>query len=146
MLPARLTPLDPDPQPSLLNAVTAPYGLSLSSRAYQTLLRDEETALCDAGRIDFGGGVLSTLAEAFCPSPFIQQHEWAQTLSALLQLFYAFKNDLPDGFSDDALIRAMVRAFDGRARGSLRILADFPIHELLHPSPTGRQEDDDEFF
>lgn len=43
------------------------------------LAQHQAAALPDNGRIDFGGGGLKKLADAFCGSPYIQSADWAGT-------------------------------------------------------------------
>lgn len=79
--------------------------------------------LCpDTGRIDFGGGVLKKLADAFCGSPYIQPADWAGTLAELTTIFYVLKNETRDLVGDDALIAAMAARFQ-TVGGSLEALA-----------------------
>lgn len=79
----------------------------LSPRQAVMLAQHQAVALLDTGRIDFGGGVLKKLADAFCGSPYIQPADWAGTLAELTTIFYALKNETRDLVGDDALIAAM---------------------------------------
>ena len=72
--------------------------------------------------IDFGGGVLKKLADAFCGSPYIQPADWAGTLAELTTIFYALKNETRDLVGDDTLIAAMAARFQ-TVGGSLEALA-----------------------
>ena len=99
------------------------FGMILSPEQAITLARCQANALRDAGRVDFGGGVLKKLAVAFCGSPYIQANDWADTLAQLIELFYALKNETRDQLGDDALIAAMAARFNGGAGGSLDVLA-----------------------
>lgn len=102
------------------------------SRAQLALLRSHEAeALARCGRVDFGGGVLGKLTQAFANSPHIQRDELAQTLAELTELFYAFKNATRDALSDDELLLAMAALFDGPAQGSVERLGDASAALLL---------------
>lgn len=48
------------------------FGMVLSPRQAVMLAQHQAAALLDTGRIDFGGGGLKKLADAFCGSPYIQ--------------------------------------------------------------------------
>lgn len=86
------------------------------------LAQHQAAALPDTGRIDFGGGVLKKLADAFCGSPYIQPADWANTLAELTTIFYALKNETRDLVGNDALIAAMAARFH-TVGGSLEALA-----------------------
>ena len=98
-------------------------GMTISAEQAAMLVQHQRAALRDAGRVDFGGGVLKKLAAAFCDSPCIQPDDWADTLAQLTELFYALKNETRDQLGDDALIAAMAARFNGGAGGSLDALA-----------------------
>ena len=99
------------------------WGMTISPEQAVMLVRRQAEVLRDTGRVDFGGGVLKKLAEAFCDSPYIQPCDWADTLAQLMELFYALKNETRDQLDDDALIAAMAARFNGGAGGSLDALA-----------------------
>ena len=117
------------------------------SRAQLALLRShEEQALARCGRVDFGGGVLAKLTQAFADSPHIQREELAQTLAELTELFYEFKNATRDALSDDELLRAMAVLFDGPAQGSVERLGDANASLLLRAAggePCASMDDDE---
>ena len=122
--------------------------LSPLSRAQLALLRSHEAqALARCGRVDFGGGVLTKLTQAFADSPHIQREELAQTLAELTELFYEFKNATLDALSDDELLRAMAALFDGPAQGSVERLGDAGTALLLRAAggePCASMDDDEE--
>ena len=45
------------------------WGMTISPEQAVMLVRRQAEVLRDTGRVDFGGGVLKKLAEAFCDSP-----------------------------------------------------------------------------
>ena len=93
------------------------------------------------------GGIFRKLAYAFCDSAYITPANYADTLSELVALFYAFKSDIEDEMTDDELIEAMRRIFDGRAQGDLTYLADITLGDLCRPQREeiayAEQEDDE---
>ena len=117
------------------------------SRAQLALLRSHEAqALARCGRVDFGGGVLAKLTQAFADSPHIQREELAQTLAELTELFYEFKNATRDALSDDELLRAMAALFSGPAQGSVERLGDANASLLLRAAggePCASMDDDE---
>lgn len=112
------------------NAVSEPYGLTLTEPEIQALTEARREALRYEGRVEIGEGVLPKLAFAFCDSPHIAPEAYASTLRSLMEQFYAFQNDAEDAFSDDELIEALRRVFDGRAQGSLGYLENLTTGDL----------------
>ncbi len=114
-----------------LNALSERFGLSLTPRQLQELRDGRDRALEETGRVEFGEGVLPKLVYAFCDSPFIQRGEYAQTLLALQNLFYALKRECADRLTDDELIAFMESAYNGGAQGSLDVLEAASPEEIF---------------
>ena len=126
----RLTVLHPASVSSLCQTSGA-FGQPLSAAQAQMLLTCQSETLLHLGRVDFSGGILPKLIQAFAPSPYILTEDWAQTLAQLTQLFYAFKNETQDAVPDDDLIAAMADRFNGKCGGSLENLADCARSEWI---------------
>ena len=107
------------------------WDMTISPEQAAMLVRHQAEVLRDTGRVDFGGGVLKKLADAFCDSPYIQPSGWADTLAQLTELFYALKNETRDHLGDDVLIAAMAARFNGGAGGSLDALAETDLAWFL---------------
>ena len=112
------------------NELSETYGLRLSGGQIQALLAAREQSLRDTGRMEPGSGVLPRLIYAFCDSPYMDRHTYAQTLSTLQDLFYALKSEVENAMTDDELIEALARIFNGRAQGSLEYLDNLTVGEL----------------
>ena len=123
------------------NARSSPFGLILSRQQALALNERRAHALKATGRVEFGGGVLEKLVDAFCASPHIMQENYEETLGELQDIFYYFKSESMDAFSDDELIEAMESAFHGRARGSLEYLAGMTLENLCRAVRGGLPED-----
>ena len=106
-------------------------GMTLSPAQAALVAQRQRAALRETGRVEFSGGTLRALAEAFCGSPFIQRADWPDTLAALTELFYAFKSETRDAMADDNLLLAMRRLFDGTCCGSAEALADCRAGDLF---------------
>jgi len=126
------------------NDLSERYGLRLSGAQIHTLLEARATALADTSRVEFGESVLPRLIYAFCDSPLISRDEYCTTLTELITLFYAFQNDFNDAFSDDELIDAMHKLFNGRAQGSLEYLENATVGDLFQALNDGNEEIDDD--
>lgn len=122
------------------NERTRRFGLTLRPEQAMHLAERRFEALQSTGRVEFGSGILERLIDAFCDSPDIQQADYAETLDALQELFYALKNETMEQLSDDALLAAMRLAFD-RFRGSLEALSGLRRDALLRIARDGAWPD-----
>ena len=102
---------------TLCEDAMARCGLSLTAEERRELWADRLRVLRDTGRLELGEPLLPRLALAFCDSPWAEPDTWAETLEGLQELFYHAKNRT--GMSDEDLLCAMRRMFDGPARGSV---------------------------
>jgi hypothetical protein len=112
------------------NQMTQRYGLSLSLQQMRVLTASRAAALREAGRIEFGAGILEDLVAAFCSSPYIEQENFEDTLSELQELFYRGKGESAEQVSDDELLDLMRQLFDGSAHGSTDYLTDMLLERL----------------
>ena len=98
-------------------AFTAPLGLVLSPGDIAAVEESRQEALKSSGRVEFSGGIMKKLITAFYTSPYIQSSSYAQTLCELQEQFYYLKNASGDRLSDDELLEAMRKIFDGPGGG-----------------------------
>ena len=105
------------------NVFTEQYGLTLTISQIQKLVTQRFIALKQTKRIEFGGGILKKLIEAFCDSPYIHKDNYEEILLELQDMFYQFKGEVFEQLSDDELILSMKTGFNGAAQGSLDYLA-----------------------
>lgn len=127
------------------NALSEMYGQSLSDGQIASLVQGRFAALRDTGRVEPGVGVLPRLIYAFCDSPVIQRDEYCNTLVALQTLFYDLKNEAENTLTDDELIEAMKRVFDGRAQGSMEYMENLTLADLFRALRHAGREDDEDF-
>lgn len=109
--------------PSALAELARKRGLTLRPGGALRLLRAEQTALSDTGRLLLDDGILPPLIEAFADSPYLTG-DAAETLAALTELFYHLKNETDDRIPDERLLQTMRQRFDEPCRGSVEWLAD----------------------
>lgn len=112
------------------NSFTAKYGLELSEEEAELVVRERWNSLKEQQRIEFGEGILSKLIFEFCDSPYINRDNYAETLISLQEIFYLYKNESMDLFTDDELIEYMKNAFDNECQGSLEYLEDTVLEKL----------------
>lgn len=133
------------------NERTAPFGLTLTPADAKALVETRGEALRTSGRVEFGGGIIDKLIDVFCDSPFLHQRNYTETLHALLELFYYFKNESLDKLNDAELLAAMKASFDGECRGSVELLQGRELEWLAHcvrfeGSPEEEQDELDSYF
>lgn len=116
--------LQPQTEQDILakNAHTASHGLTLTAAQAAALAQTRTESLAKSGRIEFGGGMVGRLIDAFCDSPYITQEQYEESLHTLIGLFYESKTQTRDRVSDDALIQFMKTAFNGTCHGSFALL------------------------
>ena len=112
------------------NDFTEKYGLVLSDDDISELVKCRDEALKSAGRVEFGGGIMPKLIYAFCDSPYIEQENYRDVLAELQEIFYYYKSEGGDFFTDDELVEFMVTVFNGRAQGSTEYLAGTSLDAL----------------
>lgn len=104
------------------NDDTIQYGLQLSEQDINSLVESRKEALQLSGRIEFGGGVIQKIITEFADSPYLHQQIYLETVTALQDIFYHFKNESLEELSDDELIKSMRKYFDNQCNGSLEYL------------------------
>jgi len=112
------------------NQYSQKFGVSLSQKDALLLLDARKNSLKEQERIEFGGGILPKLIFAFCDSPFIYQDNYVDTLEALQNIFYLYKNESLDELTDDELIEYMKKHFDNDCQGSLEYLEDTCLEDF----------------
>lgn len=116
------------------NTLSTRYGLILSRGDMRTLAEKQVEALHNTGRLEFGQGPYEKLIYVFCDSPYLTQAEYADTLAELCALFYQFKSESGERWSDDELIGLMKLLFDVECQGSLDLMRD-RLWQALHTHP-----------
>lgn len=120
----------------LMDPVTRRYGLCLTGEALARIADTRLSALGDTGSIELGRSIVADIAYAFCDSLWVSREDWTDTLCALTEAFFYFKNASDDTIPDDDLIKLMRAHFD-RRRGSLEYLESADIFDLVRNSPYG---------
>ena len=110
-----LLPLSPETEAGAivaLNRETEENGLRLTHAQAEQLVEVRAQSLRRTGRIEFAPGRVERIIRAFCDSPYLSQEDYADALSALIELFDTVKTETDDRISDEALIEEMRAAFD----------------------------------
>ena len=106
------------------------YGIILSEKELAALGAAQASALRDSGRVEFGVGVLPSLAGAFANSPYITRENCAKLLEELQSAFYFFRSECDGLISDEKLIAFMKREFNGAAGGDIGYLTGTSLERL----------------
>ena len=134
------------------NAYAGRYGLCLTDAEIQELIVRRRECLTEQQRVEFGNGILDKIIFAFCDSAYIYQDNYAETIAELQRIFYLYKNESLDEWTDDELIRIMRDAFDRECQGSLEYLEETLLDQFARNIRSntrrfmGRYEEDDEIF
>lgn len=129
------------------NDYTKKFGLSLTEEEGALLLRERKEVLRNQERVEFGEGILPKLIYAFCDSPYIYQDNYVETMGRLQDIFYFYKNESLDEYTDDELIDFMKEQFDGSCQGSLDYLEDTRLEIFARRARFGQglyEEEDEE--
>lgn len=119
------------------NEVSARYGLTLTGQEAEELLEGRSAALRAAGRVELGGGILPRLIRVFCSSPYLDRDNYAAALGELQEVFYYYKSECFDRFTDVELLELMAAVFNGRAQGSVDFLAGTSLEALCRYARSG---------
>lgn len=106
------------------------YGIILSEKELAALGAAQARALRDSGRVEFGVGVLPSLARAFANSPYITRENCAELLEELQSAFYFFRSECDGLISDEKLIAFMKKEFNGAAGGDIGYLTGTSLERL----------------
>ena len=134
------------------NAYADQYGLCLTDADIQELIVRRRECLTEQQRVEFGNGILDKIIFAFCDSAYIYQDNYAETIAELQRIFYLYKNESLDEWTDDELIRIMRDAFDRECQGSLEYLEETLLDQFARNIRAntrrcmGRYEEDNEIF
>ena len=134
------------------NAYAGRYGLCLTDAEIQELIVRRRECLTEQQRVEFGNGILDKIIFAFCDSAYIYQDNYAETIAELQRIFYLYKNESLDEWTDDELIRIMRDAFDRECQGSLEYLEETLLDQFARNIRAntrrfmGRYEEDNEIF
>lgn len=123
------------------NELTIKFGLILNDEEIKEMVENRFKSLKDTGRVEFLGGVIKKIVEAFCDSPYILQENYKDILIELQDIFYFFKNEAMDQVSDDELIEFMKKHFDGNCQGSIEYLSGTTLEELCRNTRYGYKFD-----
>lgn len=98
------------------------YGLRITPEQAEMIVDAAANALKTQDRIEFGESITPKLIEKFSKSSYVSQVDFAQTIAALLDVFYNVKDASLDVLSDDDVIDVMFYCFENTSMGSVELL------------------------
>ena len=107
------------------------YGLILTREDGKDFITTRQNTLKDIGRIEFRSTIIQQLIEEFCDCTFINKYNFPETMNALIEIFYYYKDAMEEILSDEEIIHYLKYAFEGRCQGSLELLAEEQLDDLI---------------
>ncbi|MDK2935337.1 MAG: hypothetical protein PWP62_345 [Eubacteriaceae bacterium] len=113
------------------NAITSDYQLFLTPEEAHALALTQQQSLKDQGRIDLCESIIpEKIITAFSDSAYLAAENYFESLTELIDIFYYYKSDTLEQFSDDHLLQKMKDYFDGSCHGSLALLKNRELYHL----------------
>ncbi|MGE5422071.1 MAG: DUF6323 family protein [Ignavibacteriales bacterium] len=107
------------------------YMLHLSEKDAVQIIESRNRTLNDTGRLELNHDIINKIIMTFCTSPYINQYDYTETICDLMAVFYYYKNETSDEIGDDDLIDYMKERFDGNCYGSLELLVNRELENLV---------------
>lgn len=121
------------------NYKTQQFGLALSEEEAKELMISRMNSLSDSQRVEFGESILPKIIYSFCDSQYINQDNYAFTLSELQEIFYLYKNETQDEQTDDELLAFMKKQFEEICFGDLEYLRSTCLERFAKAIRSGYQ-------
>ena len=135
------------------NEKAGEYGLVLTPKQAGMLVQAGKDAISTEYRIEFGSSATVKIIDKFCESVYVSQSDYADTIAALIDVFYEAKNESEDSLTDDEVIDIMFYFFENVSNGSIDLLQnrdmDYLCRNIRHKAknifdPNSRYDEDDE--
>lgn len=104
------------------NQTAEKFGLVLSEKDAELILKERENALREQKRVEFGEGIVPKIIYEFCDSAYIDQENYVDTVIRLQEIFYLYKNEMQDEISDEELLHFMKEVYETICFGDLDYL------------------------
>lgn len=105
-----------------LNETTHRYGLSLSEQEAQLIISERNRTLQECRRVEIGTSITEKIILEFCDSDFLYQSNYVDSIIRLQDIFFAYKNEIPEEVTDEELLHFMKEQFDTVCFGDLDYL------------------------
>ena len=128
------------------NKKAAAYGLVLQDEEAAMLVVHGKEAIALQERIEFGKSITVKMIEKFMQSTYISQTDYAQTIAALLDVFYEVKEESVEVLTDEEVIEIMYDFFEKESGGDIDTLVSRDMYYLckkIRYAASGLQEEED---
>lgn len=104
--------------------------LQLTEKDAQMLVNAGKEAISIQDRIEFGKSATVKIIEKFMYSTYISQNDYADTIAALIDVFYEVKEESLDVLTDEEVIDAMFDCFELESGGDIEVLQNRDMEYL----------------
>src|SRR5574344_1544124 len=113
-----------------LNNVIKRHKLVITKQAATELINNRNNNLKERGLLEINSENLKNLILEFSVSEYITQPEYVYILEEVTNIFYDFRQQLPNRISDENIIKTLIDKFENRYFGSYKSLRDIPLEEF----------------
>lgn len=106
-----------------LNKESVKYGLILSEKDIDVLVKADREAAESQERFTFDVSAVAKLTKKFMKSSYISQMNFTEVICELTDIFYEAREECSDRISDDDVIKYMFEKFEKEAGGDTELLA-----------------------
>ncbi len=112
------------------NIKAADCGLQLTEKEAEMLVITGKDAITEQDRVEFGKSATVKIIEKFMHSTFITQADYADTIAALIDVFYEVKEESMDLLTDEEVIEEMYDCFENESGGVIEVLQNRDMEYL----------------
>ena len=115
---------------SILNDESIKYGLILSNKDIEDIVKERNRVLKEYGLVDFEISIIKKIIKIFSKSPYVLQNDYPEYINYLVETFYYVKSETFDILGDEEILEVMERLFNGLCAGSIDFLRDKIISHI----------------
>ncbi|WP_455544239.1 DUF6323 family protein [Intestinibacter sp.] len=104
-----------------LNDESINYGLVLSEKEVNDIMKNTGETLKKIGRIETSTNALEKVITIVYSSPYTDKENYVENINDMQELFYYFKNQVLDLLSDDEVIEILEKAYDEKCGEIVKI-------------------------
>ena len=117
--------------------IAAENGLKITVKDAEFIAEAEENAVAEQQRVEIGTGAAALITEKFIISAYVTQESFAETIAALVDIFYEAKEESFDMLSDDEIADIMFYFFERVSEGSTELLQGRDMEEFCRSIRNG---------
>ena len=115
----------------------AENGLKITVKDAEFIAEAEEIAVAERQRVEIGTGAAALITEKFIRSAYVTQESFAETIAALVDIFYEAKEESFDMLYDDEIADIMFYFFEHVSEGSTELLQGRDMEEFCRSIRNG---------